>query len=379
MKISVNCASGIESVTKKELANLGYGDNPAINGRFFLDGDVSDIAKLNINLRTAERVMVVVGSFRAETFDELFDGTKVCEWERFISVRGRIVVKGKSVKSKLFALSACQKIIKKAIAERFREKKGVSSLPEDGEDYTVEFSLFEDNVYLSLDTSGDALHKRGYRDLSVPAPIKETLAAAMVLLSGKRQGERLYDIFCGSGTIPIEAVMIERNIPVGLHRSFAYEKWMGFDNGETKDQREKGKDCIKKSEGKIFYAADIDSSAVSMAVRHAKRAGVYGDIEFACDDMRKFRATEGIIVSNLPYGERLMNSKEIIGVYSDFGRAYKLCRNTGLCALTGSKAFERYFGKIADRKRKLYNADIECFLYMYFVKEGAKNGKSEDR
>lgn len=377
MLISVNCASGVESVTKRELIDLGYGEIPALNGRFIFNAQKEDIARLNMNLRTAERVMLVCGRFNAENFDELYEGTRNCPWEEIIPQDGMITIKGKSHKSRLFAVSACQSIVKKAVADRLTSVYGLNSLEESGEKYVIEFSIYEDMATLSIDTSGEALHKRGYRDLSAPAPLKETLAAAMLMLT-PHNGKKINDIFCGSGTIPIEAALMARNIPPGLKRSFAFEKWQKFDSRYIRKEREKAQAEILNNKIKCCYASDIEPEMVSMAKRHAKRAGVYDNIEFRCCDMRGFMCSGEAIVTNLPFGERLLDTKSVIGLYKDFGKMYReYCTGTSLTALTDNKAFEKYIGRDASKKRKLYNANIECTVYFYYT-EG-NNGKGKNR
>ncbi|MEG2085891.1 MAG: class I SAM-dependent RNA methyltransferase [Clostridia bacterium] len=366
-KLTVSAASGVESVTKRELFKLGYGDCPAINGRIQLYGDEADILRLNVNLRTAERVMIVVKECTAETFDELFDAVISVQWKDYIARDGKIMVSGKSVKSKLFAISACQGIVKKAIAENLMKAYGDNFLSESGNAYGVEFALFEDKLTISINTSGEGLHKRGYRDLSVRAPLKETLAAATVMLSNWSFDKPLVDLFCGSGTIPIEAALYALNIAPNKERSFDCQKW-GIISQQLSD-RVYQEALDNEIKGKKFEICgyDIDDSVIGISLRHSRRAGVLDTLHFAKADMKCFYSTisGGTLISNLPYGERLLSEDEVRKLYGEFGDVYRRLDRWSLYAFTSCKTFEYDFGQYADKRRKLYNADLECCLYQY--------------
>ena len=368
----VSTAFGIESVTKRELSELGIDNAPAYDGRLYFTGDYSTIANLNINLRTADRVQIKMGEFSATTFDELFDGIKNSEIERYIPKDGRIIVNAKSVKSELFALSAIQSIGKKAIVERLKSAYKVNSIDENGAVYPVEIRIFKDNVTLCLDTSGSGLHKRGYRDKVWVAPLKETLAAAIIKLSVWNKNKALIDPFCGSGTIPIEAALMAHNIAPGLYRSFQYEEWSNFPQEVLNNSKTQAKDAIDMSIDTNIIGYDIDSTAIKLAIYHAERAGV--KVNFEKKDMREVTSKHsyGVIISNPPYGERLLEEYELKTLYKDFYTMYKTLDNFSLYVLTASDRFEEYVSRRATKNRKLYNAQLECRLYTYMGEKPIK-------
>ena len=370
VSITVTSASGIESVTKKEIEKLGYGEVPFINGSATFSGDLSDVARLNMFLRTADRVYIKLSSFKAETFDELFSGVYEVSWEDYISKKGRITVNVKSVKSKLFALSASQSIVKKAIVSRLSEKFGMIALPETEEDYKIDVHIVNDEVSILLNTSGVGLHKRGYRDYVSLAPMRETLAAAMLLLSDFYYKRPLRDPFCGSGTIIIEAARIALNIASGIQRNFDYEDFCFFNKDIKKKVFEEAKDNEKLSTPIDFVGSDIDPKAIKLAKRHAINAKLSDKISFEVKPLSSFSesARNGVIVTNPPYGERLLEKKEAESLYKELGEKYKKLDNWSLFLITSDKDFERYFGKRADKNRKLYNANKECKFYEYFYK-----------
>lgn len=370
MKLCVTSASGIEAVTKRELNKiLGIEDLAALNGRISFDGGVEEIAKCNLLLRTGNRVEIILGGFKAETFDDLFEGIKEIPFEDYISVDGKILVSAKSVQSKLFAYSAIQSISKKAICERLCQKYGLNGLEETGARYKVEVALLKDYVTVTLDTSGDGLHRRGYRGLVGDAPLKETLAAALIMLSVWNKSRPLADLFCGSGTIPIEACMIALNIPCGRNRSFDFLSWKGFDCGEFARIREDAESKILWNEEVRISGFDIDEKQISLARKHAKIAGVDGYIHFQRGDMRDFssRFSHGIIISNPPYGERLSDRNAIEKLYRDYGKVVASLDEWCAYTLTSVDDFERLFGKKADKKRKIYNGKIECNFYSHLA------------
>ena len=370
MEICVTSASGIEAVTKRELyKRIGKEDLSAINGRIKFDGDESDVAKCNLNLRTGNRVEIVLGGFKAETFDDLFEGIKAIPFEEYISRDGKIIVNAKSVQSKLFAYSAIQSVSKKAICERLCKKFGVNELGESGARYKIEVAALKDYVTVTLDTSGDGLHRRGYRGLVGEAPLKETLAAALVELSVWNKSRPLADLFCGTGTIPIEACMIALNIPAGLNRGFDFQNWKCFDKKIFDRAAEEAKANIVTDADLRIGGFDIDDKQLKLARKHAELAGVDKYIHFQRADMRDFssRFSHGVIISNPPYGERLSDRKEVEKLYRDYGK--KVASLDDWCAytLTPVDDFERLFGKKADKKRKIYNGKIECCYYSHLA------------
>ena len=370
MEICVTSASGIEAVTKRELYKIiGKEDLSAINGRIKFEGDESDVAKCNLNLRTGNRVEIVLGGFKAETFDDLFDGVKSIPFEEYIDRDGKIIVSAKSVQSKLFAYSAIQSVSKKAICERLCKKYGVNELNESGARYKIEVAALKDYVTVTLDTSGDGLHRRGYRGLVGEAPLKETLAAALVELSVWNKTRPFADLFCGTGTIPIEACMIALNIPAGLNRGFDFQNWKCFDKKIFDRAAEEAESNIVTDADLRISGFDIDDKQLKLARKHAELAGVDKYIHFQRADMRDFssRFSHGVIISNPPYGERLSDRKEVEKLYRDYGK--KVASLDDWCAytLTPVDDFERLFGKKADKKRKIYNGKIECCYYSHLA------------
>ena len=370
MEICVTSASGIEAVTKRELYKIiGKEDLSAINGRIKFEGDESDVAKCNLNLRTGNRVEIVLGGFKAETFDDLFDGVKSIPFEEYIDRDGKIIVSAKSVQSKLFAYSAIQSVSKKAICERLCKKYGVNELNESGARYKIEVAALKDYVTVTLDTSGDGLHRRGYRGLVGEAPLKETLAAALVELSVWNKTRPFADLFCGTGTIPIEACMIALNIPAGLNRSFDFQNWKRFDKKIFDRAAEEAKAHIVTDADLRISGFDIDDKQLKLARKHAELAGVDKYIHFQRADMRDFssRFSHGVIISNPPYGERLSDRKEVEKLYRDYGKKVALLDDWCAYTLTPVDDFERLFGKKADKKRKIYNGKIECCYYSHLA------------
>ena len=370
MEICVTSASGIEAVTKRELYKIiGKEDLSAINGRIKFEGDESDVVKCNLNLRTGNRVEIVLGGFKAETFDDLFEGIKAIPFEEYICRDGKIIVNAKSVQSKLFAYSAIQSVSKKAICERLCKKFGVNELGESGARYKIEVAALKDYVTVTLDTSGDGLHRRGYRGLVGEAPLKETLAAALVELSVWNKTRPFADLFCGTGTIPIEACMIALNIPAGLNRGFDFQNWKCFDKKIFDRAAEEAKANIVTDADLRISGFDIDDKQLKLARKHAELAGVDKYIHFQRADMRDFssRFSHGVIISNPPYGERLSDRKEVEKLYRDYGKKVALLDDWCAYTLTPVDDFERLFGKKADKKRKIYNGKIECCYYSHLA------------
>lgn len=359
---------GLEAIVKRELEDLGYKDLKVSDGKVELEGEAGDIAILNMHLRCAERVLIKYGEFKATTFDELFEKTKALPWEKLIPVEGEFPVNGKSLKSKLFSISDCQAIVKKAIVNRLSEKYKIDWFEETGALYKIEVSMFKDIATITVDTSGEGLHKRGYRGRAGDAPIKETLAAAMVKLSYWNPSRQLYDPFCGSGTILIEAAMIGRNIAPGIDREFVSQKWEVVGEDIYKKIRREAMNSIKNDVELDLMGSDIDKWAIERAKDNAENIGVFDDIRFFVKDMRavKLKDDYGVIITNPPYGERMGELKEIELLYKDFGTKMRQLKTWSIYILTSYEKFETLYKKKASRKRKLYNGRIKVDYYQFY-------------
>lgn len=359
---------GLEAPAADELRRLGLADVRAENGRVLCRGTGADIPRINLNLRCGERLLIELGRFPAPDFEALFQGVRALPWEQFIPKNGQFPVKGHCLDSRLHAVSPCQAIVKKAVAARLGGRYGLTVLPETGALYQIQFSIMKDTAALMLDTTGAGLHKRGYRAQGVAAPLRETLAAAMVLLSRYRGRDPFVDPFCGSGTIPIEAALIAKNRAPGLLRSFSAQKWDWLDRRLWTDAEQEARD--KEFHGNYDIAgSDIDPAAVELARHNAKLAGVDDAARFAVADARDFRpdAPAGRVVTNPPYGERVMERQEAQTLYRDFGQTWRAVgEGWNLYLLSSHTEFERAFGAPADKKRKLYNGMLKCDLFMYF-------------
>ncbi len=368
LKYTATCLFGLEGFLGEELDRLGYKRVENIDGRITFEGDEYAAAICNINLRYAERLYINLGSFRAETFDDLFEGTKALPWEDFITSDAEFPVSGHSIKSKLFSIPTCQKIVKKAVSVRLGEKYALRQLPETGERYKIEFFILRDRASLMIDLSGMPLHKRGYRPETVDAPIRETLAAAMVKLSRPRENVLLWDPFCGSGTIAIEAAMMMKNIAPGLKRSFSAEKYPVFPRRSWSDAREAAEAAIIKEAEFEAYATDIDPKCVEIASSAAKRAGVEKMVNtFQMDALDiDTLGRRGTIVTNPPYGERLLTVEEAEALYRAMGTAFKRLERWQIYVITQNEKFPEHFGRRADKIRKLYNGMIPCYYYQFF-------------
>ena len=366
-KLCVPCLLGLEGPIADELRRLDMKDVAAENGRVCFSGGAEALASANINLRIGERVLVELGRFTALSFDALFEGTKALPWESIIPKDGAFPVKGYSLNSQLFSVSDCQKIIKKAIAERLKSVYKIEWFPETGPLYQVQFSIMKDTVSLCIDTSGEGLHKRGYRPAHNAAPLKETMAAAMVKLSRYRGRDDFCDPFCGSGTIPIEAALIAKNRAPGISRRFSAMDWTTLDQSVWSLAVEEARSREFSGDYRIV-GSDIDPAALRIARENAVRAGVDDVVRFEKADASEFaRKTEnGIIVTNPPYGERIMEKQEAETLYRSFGKAWSATENWKLYLLSSHTEFERCFGIPATKKRKLYNGMIKCDLFMYF-------------
>lgn len=380
-RVAVTSASGIEAVTKRELVRLGIPDAPAENGLIVFNGSLRDVARANLFLRTADRVYLVLREFEARDFNALFDGVSEVVWEDMFPRDAKINVSAKSENSALFALSTIQSIVKKAICVRLMKKYRVMSLTEDGAAMRVKITISNDKATVLLDTSGDPLHKRGYRDLVGEAPLKETLAAALILLSVWNPDRALIDPFCGSGTIPVEAARIGLNIASGRDRAFSFEDWSFFPKDIVKETRQECLDTQILDKKLRISGFDIDVNAIGLARRHAERAGVADAVHLQTCDMRdvKSRYRYGVVVTNPPYGERLLNEREALILYRDFGKWFRSLQDWSLYAITSLDGFERAFGAKSDKNRKLYNGKLKCRFYQYLGKKPeTKTDVSED-
>ena len=367
IRFAVPTLFGLEGLCADEMRRLGLADVRADNGRVYAAGTPADIPRLNLNLRTGERVLLVLGSFPAPTFDALFEGTRALPWEQFIPRQGAFPVKGHCLNSALHAVPPCQAIVKKAVAARLGSRYGMDTLPETGPLYQIQFSVMKDTATLMLDTSGPGLYKRGYRAKGVQAPLRETLAAAMVLLSRYRGKDPFCDPFCGSGTIAIEAALIARNRAPGLNRTFSAQKWGWLDSAAWLDAADEAMDREYRGPYEI-WGGDIDPAAVELSRHNAQLAEVEDIVRFETADAERFHwgGLRGRVVTNPPYGERLLEKRQAEELYRAFGRAWsKLPDGWQLYLLSSHTEFERSFGRPADKKRKLYNGMIKCDLFCY--------------
>jgi putative N6-adenine-specific DNA methylase len=367
IEMIATAAFGLEALVAKELKQLGYTDQMGENGRVTFWGDEEAICKTNLWLRTADRVLLKMGEFTATTFDELFEKTKALPWADWLPEDAEFPVDGKSVKSTLFSVSDCQAIVKKAIVEKMKQKYKKNWFEENGSRYRIEVGLLKDVATLTIDTSGAGLHKRGYRQLSTVAPLRETLAAALVLISKWPADRVLADPFCGSGTIPIEAALIAQNMAPGLNREFAAEQWPNIPGLLWRSARQQAREEIRTDTELRILGTDIDEEALSLSRYHAKRAGVDGQIHFQRQPFAEMRSRfeYGYIICNPPYGERLGEVKEAEEIYKDMRRVFNAMETWSFFVITSHMGFEKLFGRKADKKRKLYNGRIQCNYYMY--------------
>lgn len=368
VRLLATAAMGLEAIVAKEVRDLGY-EAEVENGKVIFDAPISAIPRCNLWLRTADRVKIIVGEFKAESFDDLFEGTKALPWENYISEDGQFPVSGKSVKSKLYSVPDCQAIVKKSIAERLKLKHGmVSKMPETGALYKVEVALLKDIVTLTLDTSGAGLHKRGYRTGQGEAPLKETMAAALVLLTNWKPDYPLIDPFCGSGTIPIEAALIGQNIAPGFNREFASEGWNFIRNKSWDEALTEAEDLAKYDQKLDIIGSDISHKLINISSDNAIEAGLSDLItwkQMQVSDLT-IKQDNGYIISNPPYGERMSDQEEVKEMYHDLGKIMNEHPSWSVYIITAFEAFERQFGKAATKKRKLFNGFIQTNYYQYF-------------
>lgn len=371
LTLTATCLFGLEKQLGEEIEALGYKKTETIDGRVSFLSDEEGIARCNINLRLAERIYIQLGKFRASNFGELFDGVKAIAWENWIGKTDAFPVKGHSIKSKLFSVPDCQKIIKKAIVQRLEEEYGLTWFSEEGVKYQIEFFILKDVATVMIETSGAPLHKRGYRTEANAAPLRETLAAAMVLTSRPRENVMLWDPFAGSGTIAIESALIMADIAPGINRRFCSEAFPQIPERIWRDEREAARARIKRSSF-CAYASDIDDNCIRIARANAERAGVSDMLRIFKYDARYIKKPDGVrgtIVTNPPYGERLMTPAEAEALYRDIGDTFRALSPWQIYLLSPATNFERLYGKRADKVKKLYNGMIPCFLYQYFKQD----------
>ena len=368
LELVATCLFGLEKLLGEEIDALGLRRMETMDGRVSFEGELADVVRANLHLRCAEHVFICLGRFPALSFDDLFEGVKALPWENWIGKNDAFPVKGHSIKSKLYSVPDCQSIIKKAIVERLSACYGTKWFSEDGVKYQVEFFLFKDTVALMIDTSGISLHKRGYRPAAGPAPLRETLAAALALTARPREDVLFWDPMCGSGTIAIEAALILANKAPGLGRSFAAEAFPQISAQLWSDAREAAEGLIRTDSSFEVYASDIDEDILDVTYENALRAGVEDHMNIFVADVRKIQKEDrrGTVVCNPPYGERLMTPQEAEALYRDMGCAFSKLAPWQIYIITSHPQFERFYGKRADKIRKLYNGMIPCNLYQYF-------------
>ena len=369
MEVIAPCHFGLEAVLKREILELGYEISSVEDGRVTFQGDAEAVCRANIFLRTAERVLLKVGSFQAVSFEELFEKTKALPWEAYIPKDGKFwVTKASSVKSRLFSPSDIQSVMKKAMVRRLQEHYHMEWFPEDGPEYPVRVFLMKDQVTVGIDTSGASLHKRGYREVSGKAPITETLAAALIMLTPWRGDRILVDPFCGSGTFPIEAAMMAANIAPGMNRSFTAEKWTNLIPKKLwYDTVDEASDLIREPEETDIQGYDADEDVIRIARRNAAEAGVEHMIHFQRRDVRDLSHPKkyGFIITNPPYGERLEDKKDLPELYRAFGESFRRLETWSAYMITSYEDAERYFGRRADKNRKIYNGMLKTYFYQF--------------
>lgn len=377
-ELVVPCHFGMEAVTKREIYDLGYEITRVEDGRITFEGDAEAICRANVFLRTAERVLLLVGRFKATTFEELFQGIKALPWEEYIPKDGKFwVKKASSIKSKLFSPSDIQSIAKKAMVERLKEVYQTEWFKEDGAAYPIRIFLLKDEVMVALDTSGDSLHKRGYRLQTSKAPITETLAAALIMLTPWKKDRILVDPFCGSGTFPIEAAMMAANIAPGMHRSFTAESWTNMIPKQLwQDAVSEAENMVEKDIEVDIQGYDMDGDVVKAARENAKRAGVDHLIHFQQREVAKMSHPKkyGFIITNPPYGERLEEKADLPELYETIGNVFNNLDSWSMYMITSYEDAERYIGRKADKNRKIYNGMIKAYFYQFMGPKPPKKG-----
>ncbi|MDO4731104.1 MAG: class I SAM-dependent RNA methyltransferase [Clostridia bacterium] len=364
------CLMGVEKLVSQELSDMGAENVKAENGRVLFSGDFSTMARANIRVRYGERILILLSRFKAKTFDELFEGVKAINWHDFIGLKDCFPVKGRTINSKLFSIPDCQSIIKKAIVEKLKTKYRTSWFEETGSTYQIQFLILKDEVSIMIDTTGEPLYKRGYKRNVTKAPIRETLAAAMVKLAHIRYNSLLIDPFCGSGTILIEACLYELNVAPGLRRSFACEDWKIIPKDVFSKERTKAVNEIRRDSEFTAIGYDCDPKVIEIAKENAKIAGVASKIKFETRDVRDFSLNTDhrpiSIICNPPYGERMLDIEKARDIYRIISKKFPISNGINYYIITPDSNFEEIFGRVADKKRKLYNGMIKCYYHMYF-------------
>ena len=374
------CHFGLESVLKREITDLGYDITEVADGRVTFFGDEEALCRANIFLRTAERILIKIGSFHAETFEELFQGTKNLPWEEYIPKDGKFwVAKAASVKSKLFSPSDIQSIMKKAMVERLKAQYEISWFPEDGENFPVRVFLMKDEVTVGLDSTGESLHKRGYRKLTAKAPIAENLAAALIELTPWNAGRILVDPFCGSGTFPIEAAMMAANIAPGMNRSFLSEDWKNLiSRKHWYNIHDEANDLVNLDIETDIQGYDLDGEIIKAARENARLAGVGKLIHFQQRDVKDLSHPKkyGFVVTNPPYGERIEERENLPALYETIGKSYDGLDSWSMYLITAYGDAERYIGRKADKNRKIYNGMMKTYFYQFLGPKPPKKKKA---
>lgn len=362
------CLMGLEGLVAEELREMGCENVQPENGRVLFDGDLQMMARVNINSRYAERVLILLAVFEAKSFEELFEQVKAMPWEQYLSKEDAFPISGGCLSSALRSVPDCQSIIKKAIVERLKLKHRVEWFSEEGPEHKIRFRILKDQVSIMVDTSGTGLHKRGYRKHATEAPIKETLAAAMAKLARVRTDANFVDPFCGSGTILIESAMLALRIAPGMKRTFQAENWLNTPKKIWTLERERALANVRKDNSFHGTGFDIDPVAVELTLENARKAGVVSHVKAAVQDIRAFESPEryGCVACNPPYGERLLSEKEAEGIYRTMGRVFQRKNGWNYAVITPSERFESLFGRKSDKRRKLYNGMIPCQVYLYF-------------
>lgn len=380
-EITAPCHFGMEAVLKREIYDLGYDIKQVEDGRVTFLGDAEAVVRANIFLRSAERILLTLGRFKAESFEELFQGVKQIAWEEIIPKNGKFwVKKASTAKSKLFSSSDIQSIVKKAIVERLKNHYHIQWFEEDGEEYPLRVFIYKDEVTVALDTTGESLHKRGYRKMTAKAPVSETLAAAMIMLTPWRADRILVDPFCGSGTFPIEAAMIGANIAPGMNRAFTAQNWKHlFAPGLWYDAVDEANDMIDLSAVGDIQGYDIDGEVIKYARQNAKDAGVDKLIHFQQRPVSELRHPKkyGFVITNPPYGERLEEKAALPQLYQEMGRAFEALDSWSFYILTSYEDAPRYIGRKADKNRKIYNGMIKTYIYQFLGPKPPKLKRQE--
>ena len=367
-RFAAPCLLGLEGLVSEELKAMGAQDVLAENGRVMFSGGKEMLCRANVCCRYAERILLLMGVFPARSFTELFDGVKALPWDQFIGKNDAFPVKGWARQSALYSIPDCQSIIKKAVVERLKSTYRVDWFLETGPVCQIQFSIMKDTAFIMLDTSGDGLHKRGYRRNAAAAPIRETLAAAMCQLARIYPDTALYDPFCGSGTLLIEGALLANQMAPGVHRTFAAERFGWLEESSWRQERSRALECMKRSSDFTAVGSDIDSAVLELTMANAKKAGVGGHIRTVCRDISEFicAGERGLIVTNPPYGERLLDQRAAEKLYRTMGSVFAEKTGWRYGIISPHEEFEKIFGRKADKRRKLYNGMLKCQFYLYF-------------